>query len=128
MVASALQAGPGVAVLVTGREPLRLAGEQLWRVPPLAEHEATKLFIERACLVRPGFQLDAGRAAVVQAIVRHLDGIPLALELAAGWLGVLSVEQVLAGLNDRFRLLTRGPRSAAADRARPDAAGAPRAC
>lgn len=111
VAAAALRAGPEVAVLVTSREPLRLAGEQVWRVPPLAEREALELFIERARLVRPDYQLDATRDSVVRAIVRHLDGIPLALELAAGWLGVLSAEQVLTGLDDRFRLLIRGPRN-----------------
>ncbi|TDC50292.1 LuxR family transcriptional regulator [Jiangella ureilytica] len=105
-----VQAGP--AVLVTSREPLRLGGEQVWRVPPLGDEEAVTLFLERGALVRPSYRPDPAGAAAIRAIVRHLDGIPLALELAAAWLGTLSAEQILAGLDDRFRLLVRGPRNA----------------
>jgi predicted ATPase/DNA-binding CsgD family transcriptional regulator len=112
VVDAALRAGPGVAVLVTSREPLRLAGEQVWRVPPLGDDEAVALFVERATLVRPSYQPDPPSAAAIRSIVRHLDGIPLALELAAAWLGTLSAGQVLGGLDDRFRLLVRGPRNA----------------
>jgi predicted ATPase/DNA-binding CsgD family transcriptional regulator len=112
VVDAALQAGPGVAVLVTSREPLGLTGEQVWRVPPLGDDEAVALFVERARLVRPSFQPDPNGDKAIRSIVRHLDGIPLALELAAAWLAALSAEQVLAGLEDRFRLLVRGPRNA----------------
>ncbi|MBB5791144.1 helix-turn-helix transcriptional regulator [Jiangella mangrovi] len=107
-----VQAGPEVTVLVTSREPLRLAGEQVWRVPPLGDDEAVTLFVERGALVRPSYRPDPSGAEAIRAIVRHLDGIPLALELAAAWLGTLSAEQILAGLDDRFRLLVRGPRNA----------------
>lgn len=109
---AAVQAGPEAAVLVTSREPLRLGGELVWRVPPLGDDEAVTLFLERAALVRPSYRPDPAGAAAIRAIVRHLDGIPLALELAAAWLGTLSAEQILAGLDDRFRLLVRGPRNA----------------
>ena len=112
VVEAVLRAGPGVAVLVTSREPLRLAGEQVWRVPPLGDDEAVTLFVERATLARPSYQPDPPSAATIRSIVRHLDGIPLAVELAAAWLGTLSPTRILAGLDDRFRLLVRGPRNA----------------
>lgn len=112
VVDAAARAGPGVTVLVTSREPLRVAGEQVWRVPPLPDGEAAALLVERARLVRPAYEPSVSGAAAISSIVRHLDGIPLAIELAAGWFGTLSAEQVLAGLDDRFRLLVRGPRNA----------------
>ncbi len=105
-----LRTCPEVAVLTTSREPLDVPGETVWRVPPLAVEEAVALFVERAGAVRPLFTLDASSAAAVRSICTRLDGIPLAVELAAAWLGTLAPHQIDAGLDDRFALLTRGPR------------------
>ncbi|WP_103337690.1 helix-turn-helix transcriptional regulator [Amycolatopsis sp. CA-126428] len=105
-----LRSCPEVAVLTTSREPLAVPGETVWRVPPLAVEEAVALFVERAGAVRPLFTLDASSAAAVRSICTRLDGIPLAVELAAAWLGTLAPHQIDAGLEDRFALLTRGPR------------------
>ncbi|WP_103352129.1 LuxR C-terminal-related transcriptional regulator [Amycolatopsis sp. CA-128772] len=105
-----LRSCPEVAVLTTSREPLGVPGETVWRVPPLAVEEAVALFVERAGAVRPRFTLDASSVAAVRSICTRLDGIPLAVELAAAWLGALTPHQIDAGLDDRFALLTRGPR------------------
>jgi predicted ATPase/DNA-binding CsgD family transcriptional regulator len=107
-----LRSGPGVTVLTTSREPLGVAGETVWQVPPLSEDDALALFLERASLVRPGFTLDASNEAAARTMCRRLDGIPLALELAVAWLRTLTPRQIVAGLDDRFALLVRGPRSA----------------
>jgi predicted ATPase/DNA-binding NarL/FixJ family response regulator len=107
-----LRSGAEVTVLTTSREPLGVAGETVWQVPPLSEDDALALFLERASLVRPGFTLDASGEAAVRTMCRRLDGIPLALELAAAWLRTLTPRQIAAGLDDRFALLVRGPRSA----------------
>ncbi|MEU0792122.1 LuxR C-terminal-related transcriptional regulator [Amycolatopsis sp. NPDC005961] len=105
-----LRSCPEVALLTTSREPLGVPGETVWRVPPLAVEEAVALFVERAGAVRPLFTLDTSSAAAVRAVCTRLDGIPLAVELAAAWLGTLTPHQIDAGLDDRFALLTRGPR------------------
>ncbi|GLY34047.1 LuxR family transcriptional regulator [Amycolatopsis sp. NBRC 101858] len=105
-----LRSCPEVAVLTTSREPLGVPGETVWRVPPLAVEEAVALFVERAGAVRPLFTLDTSSAAAVRSVCTRLDGIPLAVELAAAWLGTLTPHQIDAGLDDRFALLTRGPR------------------
>ena len=107
-----VRSGPGVSVLATSREPLGVASETVWRVPPLGQDDALALFVARAGLVRPGFRLDASSEAVVRTMCQRLDGIPLALELAAAWLPVLTPHQIVAGLDDRFALLVRGPRGA----------------
>jgi predicted ATPase len=85
----------------------------VWRVPTLAEDEALTLFVERASLVRPWFTLDASSEAGVRLMCLRLDGIPLALELAAAWLRTLTPQQIEAGLDDRFALLVRSPRGPA---------------
>ncbi|OXM62814.1 helix-turn-helix transcriptional regulator [Amycolatopsis vastitatis] len=105
-----LRSCPEVAVLTTSREPLGVPGETVWRVPPLAVEEAVALFVERAGAVRPLFTLDSSSVTAVRSICTRLDGIPLAVELAAAWLGTLAPHQIDAGLDDRFALLTRGPR------------------
>lgn len=112
LASSLLRGCPELTLLVTSREPLRIPGEVVWRVPPLEDDDAVRLFVDRALHVQPSFVLDAAAEAAVRTIVVHLDGIPLALELAAAWLGSLSPRQILAGLDDRFRLLVRGPRGA----------------
>ena len=115
LVARLLAAAPGLRVLATGRQPLGVAGEHLLPVPPLPadspDAQAVQLFVQRAAAVLPGFRLTAGNAESVTALCRRLDGIPLALELAAGRLRVLSVEQITERLDDRFRILTGGSRS-----------------
>jgi predicted ATPase len=117
---------PALRVLATSRERLGVAGEVAWRVPSLAVPdpdalppidqlwacEAIRLFVERARLAGPGFELTTQSAAAVAGICRRLDGIPLAIELAAARLRVLSIEQIAARLDDRFRILTGGNRTA----------------
>jgi predicted ATPase/DNA-binding CsgD family transcriptional regulator len=113
-VAQALRrSGTEVTVLTTSREPLGVAGETVWQVPPLSEDDALALFLERATLVRPGFTLDRPSEDAVRTMCGRLDGIPLALELAAAWLRTLTPRQIAAGLDDRFALLVGGPRGAA---------------
>ncbi|WP_165781546.1 AfsR/SARP family transcriptional regulator [Streptosporangium minutum] len=114
---------PGVRVLVTSREPLGITGEMSLPVPPLGlppgdgdpgdalGYPAVRLFAERAASVRPGYRAEDEAAAVVR-ICRELDGMPLAIELAAARLRSLSAEQIAHRLDDRFRLLTGGSRTA----------------
>ncbi|MFC0040010.1 LuxR C-terminal-related transcriptional regulator [Actinomadura rayongensis] len=99
---------PGLRILATSREPLRMAAETVWRVPPLEPAEAERLFVERARAVRPDFTV----TGAVAAVSRALDGVPLALELAAARVRVLSAEQIADRLTDRFRLLSAGDRTA----------------
>jgi predicted ATPase/DNA-binding CsgD family transcriptional regulator len=100
---------PQITVLATSREPLGIAGETVWRVPPMSPQDAVALFTERAAASDEGDEGDEVRIACVK-----LDGIPLAIELAAAWSGTLSVPEILQGLDDRFALLVRGPRGVAA--------------
>ncbi|MGW0736558.1 ATP-binding protein [Streptomyces sp. NPDC002851] len=102
----------GVRVLATGRRPLDVDGERLFRLAPLPSEEAAALFAERASGILPGFTLGDGHRDTVLELCRRLDGIPLAVELAAGRLGTLSPVQLLARIGDRFRLLTGGRRGA----------------
>lgn len=112
-LADALVAGcPEVTVLVTSREPLGVPGEAVWRVPALEDDEAYALFVARGADARPELLDDAAEAPAIRALCARLDGIPLALELAAAWLRTLSPAQIEGGLDDRFALLTRGPRGA----------------
>ncbi|MBC6457210.1 BTAD domain-containing putative transcriptional regulator [Actinomadura sp. HBU206391] len=120
-----LSACPGLRVLATSREALGITGETLRPLPPLAlpppgtapaetlGYPAVRLFADRAAAVRPGFEVDAGNADAVLRICGALDGLPLAIELAAARLRSLSVTEVAARLDDRFRLLSRGSRTAA---------------
>jgi len=121
-----LLACPRLRILATSREALDVSGEVVRRVPSLSlpdlrhppspEHlpryEAVRLFIERAALIQPEFALTAENAAAVVRVVTRLDGIPLAIELAAARAKMLTVEQIEARLDDRFRLLTAGGRTA----------------
>lgn len=121
-----LQKCPQVRVLASSREGLGVPGEQVYqlapfalpdpeRLPPLAElvqHEAIRLFSERALLSQPRFELSEENAAAVAQICHRLDGIPLAIELAAARVKVLPVQQIAERLHDRFRLLTGGSRTA----------------
>jgi predicted ATPase len=120
-----LQGCPSARLLATSREPLDIPGEVTWRVstlalpsperlpPPeeLSGYEAVRLFVERAAAARPGFALTAGNALSVAQICYRLDGIPLAIELAAARARVLAVQEINARLHDRFRLLTGGSRT-----------------
>ncbi|WP_051969356.1 ATP-binding protein [Kitasatospora azatica] len=115
LVGALLRGVPGLRVLATSRERLRADGEHLLPVAPLpvdgtagGPAEAVRLFVDRAAAVLPGFALTERNGAEVALLCRRLDGIPLALELAAGRLSALSLEQVSSRLDDRFRLLTGG--------------------
>ncbi|WP_173037716.1 BTAD domain-containing putative transcriptional regulator [Phytohabitans flavus] len=117
-----LRAVPDLVVLGTSREPLDLPGETVWPVPPLdlpattggdpGSSSAVRLFVARAAAADKGFTLDASNAGLVTALCRRLDGIPLALELAATRVRGLGIKQLVAGLDDRFRLLAPGHRGA----------------
>lgn len=141
-----LGACPGLTVLATSREPLRVPGETVWRVPPLSvdrpaggsgggsaggsvggsatgaasgsgggeESEAVRLFVARATAARPGFELTDESRPLVTELCQALDGLPLAIELAAAMVRVLSVRQLVERLDDRFRLLAGGARTAPA--------------
>jgi predicted ATPase/DNA-binding CsgD family transcriptional regulator len=121
-----LASSPGLRLLATSREPLRVAGERVWQVPPLSvapdgalstaeeagRSEAMRLFAERAAASLPGFAIEPANASAVAELCRALDGMPLAIELAAARVRVLSVTQIGARLADRFGLLTIGDRTA----------------
>lgn len=120
-----LRAAPALKIVATSREPLGIAGETIYRVPSLdlpdspelsaaqlAEYGAIQLFVERATAARPNFQMTEGNAASIAQICARLDGIPLAIELAAARVKALSPEQIASRLDDRFRLLTGGSRTA----------------
>ena len=126
-IASAiLQSGPGPRVLATSRQPLGLAAETVWSIPTLEipdvdagtsmqdvlDSDAARLFAERADTAWPGFAVTEANADAVVRICQRLDGMPLAIELAAARLRSMSVEQLADRLDDRFRLLTTGDRSA----------------
>jgi predicted ATPase/class 3 adenylate cyclase len=126
LAAGVLRACPGVRILATSREALAVAGEAVWTVPPLSlpdtgqppspegltRYEAVRLFVDRASLGLPSFALTPQNAPAVARICQRLDGIPLAIEMAAARVRALSVEQVARRLDDRFRLLTGGSRAA----------------
>ena len=120
---------PGLQMLCTSREPLHVAAEAVWQVPPLAlpalilqpgdaeglagiaAYDAVRLFATRAAEAAPGFTLGPSNSAAVAAICRALDGLPLAIELAAAWVRVLSADQIAARLDHRLALLTSSDRS-----------------
>ena len=113
MAAALLGACPAVKLLATSREPIRAAGEFTWQVPSLSlDDEAIELFIDRARQVRPDFAVTDENAATVTEICRRLDGMPLAIELAAARIRALSLTEIVDSLHDRFRLLTGGARTA----------------
>jgi class 3 adenylate cyclase len=113
LVAALLGASPQLALLSTSREPIGVAGELSWRVPSLAlADKAIELFIDRACRARPDFVVTEDNAATVTEICRRLDGVPLAIELAAARVRAVSPAEILDSLHDRFRLLTGGARTA----------------
>ncbi|WP_369239442.1 regulator [Streptomyces sp. R21] len=112
LVGELLRGVPGLRVLAVGRRPLDVEGERLFPLAPLSETEAVELFAERAAAGVPGFVLDEDNRSDVRELCRRLDGIPLAVELAAGRLRALSPGQLLARLDDRFRLLSGAGRDA----------------
>jgi predicted ATPase/DNA-binding SARP family transcriptional activator len=103
---------PRLRIVATSREPLGITGESLFVVPPLAQDPAVRLFADRARAVSPGFTVDEENLPLVVDIVRRLDGLPLAIELAAARLRTLPLAEISRRLNDRFRLLTGGSRTA----------------
>lgn len=105
-----LQACPHLSVLATSREPLGVAGESRWPVGPLPEPEAVHLFEARARLASPAFKAAPAGAATVSQICERLDRLPLAIEMAAARVDVMSEEDLLANLDDRFKLLRSGTR------------------
>ncbi len=122
---SLLQSGPQVKILATSREPLREAGETTYLVPPLAvpqfagtpmldleQCDSVRLFNDRATAMQPAFKVTEQNAAAVAAICHRLDGIPLAIELAAARVRSLPVEKIAERLSDRFQVLTGGRRTA----------------
>ncbi|MFJ9309148.1 ATP-binding protein [Streptomyces cyaneofuscatus] len=112
LVRELLRRAPGLQVLAAGRRPLLVDGEVTFTLAPMCDEDAVELFTERARSVRPDREPTAGGRAATLELCHRLDGIPLALELAAGRLRALSVDQVLLRLDDRFRLLTGGSRGA----------------
>src|SRR5215216_1765846 len=121
-----LRACPNLRILVTSREALGIAGERAWLVPSLsvpgsqnlstleelARYEAVRLFVERAAAAASGFELTEQNASAVAGLCQRLDGIPLAIELAAARVRVLSVEQIASRLDNCLSLLTGGSRMA----------------
>lgn len=126
LVTDVLKAAPGVRVIATSREPLSVPEEHVLPIPPLElpraeadepldrvrQNEAVTLFTERASAASGSFELTASNQGAVVDLCRRLDGLPLAIELAAVRTRVLSVEQILDRLTDRFALLTGGSRAA----------------
>ncbi len=113
LIVALLGAAPGLTLLATSREPIGLTSEATWRVPSLSlADEAVELFADRARLAQTGFTVTDDNAAVAAEICRRLDGVPLAIELAAARVRALSLAEILDGLHDRFRLLTGGARTA----------------
>ncbi|MFD9883203.1 BTAD domain-containing putative transcriptional regulator [Streptomyces alboflavus] len=124
LASALLHRAAGLRILATSQEPLGIPGEAIWAVPPLdvpdpardadvadvARAGAVRLFVARATAAAPGFRLDADNAHDVATVCRRLDGIPLALELAATRVRALGVRELVARLDDRFRLLGTGHR------------------
>jgi predicted ATPase/DNA-binding SARP family transcriptional activator len=103
---------PELQILATSRESLAIAGESLWPLQPLAIDEARELFVARARAIAPGFRADEHAMATITEICTRLDGLPLAVELAAARMHALAPGDILARLADQFRLLTGGSRTA----------------
>jgi predicted ATPase/DNA-binding SARP family transcriptional activator len=114
IAADLLGACARLRLLATSREALRVDGEAVWVVPPLADVDAVDLFVQRATTVDARFAIDDATRAVIGDICRRLDGLPLAIELAAARTRVFPVAQIAERLDDRFRLLTGGSRTAMA--------------
>jgi predicted ATPase/class 3 adenylate cyclase/DNA-binding CsgD family transcriptional regulator len=112
LITALLSGGPGLTLLTTSREPIGVAGEVSWRVPSLSpDDDAIELFSDRALRAKPDFRVTAKNAETVTEICRRLDGLPLAIELAAARVRALSPAEILDSLRDTFRLLTGGART-----------------
>jgi len=120
VVVTWLKGSPGVRFIITSREPLNIRGEHVFHVPPLSlpsagksgvlsQFEATRLFIDRACASKPDFSVNNDNAPVVAEICSRLDGIPLAIELAAARIRLINPRAILKRLDTRLKLLTGGP-------------------
>ncbi len=103
---------PDLTVIATSREPLGVPGEVSWRIPSLEESAASLLFVDRARRARSGFTPDAEQLETIAHICRRLDGLPLGIELAAARIRMMNPTRIAASLDDRFRLLTGGSRTA----------------
>ena len=103
---------PSLRILATSREPLGVPGEHVWPVPPVAPADALQLFTDRASAVDPAFCISEENRGAVAEVCRRLDGLPLAIELAAARVRVLTPQQILSKLCDRFTILTGGSRGA----------------
>ncbi len=114
VAAALLAAAPGLKLVATSREPLGVGGEVTWALPPLSEADGVRLFGERARQARPDVRLRDEDAEAVRSICRRLDGLPLAIELAAARTRALTAAHIAAGLKDRLRMLPTGPRTAPA--------------
>jgi predicted ATPase/class 3 adenylate cyclase len=113
LMVALLGACKGLTILATSREPIGVAGEVTWRVPSLSlSDEAVELFTDRARRAASDFRLSEDNATTVGEICRRLDGVPLAIELAAARVRALSPAEIVSSLHDRFRLLTGGARTA----------------
>lgn len=126
IVNTLLRAAPNLKIMTTTREALNVPGEVSWAIPTmelpdessgltleeLLQHEAPQLFVERVLAARPGLELDDSHVTAIVEICRRLDGLPLALELAAARARALSVEDIAGNLEDRFTLLSGGSRAA----------------
>ncbi len=113
LIVAVLSAAARLTLLATSREAIGVAGEVSWRVPSLSlAGEAIELFTDRARHARPDFAVSADNAAAVGEICARLDGVPLAIELAAARVRALSLAEIIDSLHDRFRLLTGGARTA----------------
>jgi len=126
LVEALLRACPNVKIVASSREVLGIAGETTFRVPSLSlpdirrlppvetlgQYESIRLFVDRASAVRPEFELTDANAPTIAQVCHRLDGVPLAIELAAARVRAMTVEQIASRLDDRFRLLTGGSRTA----------------
>jgi predicted ATPase/class 3 adenylate cyclase/DNA-binding CsgD family transcriptional regulator len=113
LVVELLDAGPDLTILATSREQIGIAGELTWRVPSLSvDGEAVALFVDRAGRTRPDFSLTEDNSSAIAEICRRLDGMPLAIELAAARTRTLSLTQIVDSLHHNFRLLAGGARTA----------------
>jgi predicted ATPase/DNA-binding SARP family transcriptional activator len=110
VVAELIAAARSLTILATSREPLHLAGERVFVVPPLSGDDAVRLFVERASAVKPDFQLSQANEVAVRELCRRLDDLPLTIELAAARIPLFTVQGLLERLDQRFSLLTAGPR------------------
>ena len=112
VTAQLLAAAPALKVIATSREPLGVSGEVTWVLPPLSDEDALELFSDRARLVQPRFELRDQDAETARSICRRLDGLPLAIELAAARARALDLPYIAAGLKDHLTFLPSGPRTA----------------